>query len=536
MPTFKLNGQDLEYQPGDTIIRAAWRAGIEIPHYCWHPGLSIAANCRMCLVEVKSGRPMMLPILQWDASKNEYVEATKPKLVPACQQAITDGLEVSSQSDQVKTAQASVQEFLLLNHPVDCPICDQAGECKLQDYWLAHQSKLKRKQTEPVHKSKGVSFGPTIVYDGERCVMCTRCVRFNDEVVGDPVLDMRERGNVNEIILAPGRLLDHKYSLMNEHVCPVGALTSRDFRFKARVWFLKAAPSVCSGCATGCNTFIDFDPRNQEVQRLRPRDNEAVNQYWMCDDGMMSYRRYHEDRVRLGRVRADAGLQDVAPLTAVKEAAALLVAAKKDGKKVAVVFSAQHSSEDNYVLGKLARDVLGASGAYLAALGGWDGDAILRDADNNPNRAGATAVAAQHGFAPLGTTAKLLEDVAAGSVHVVLALGWASKESAAELAALSKTPVISFTSNEGALPSIAQIVVPVAVHAETSGTFVNRGGVAQQFKRAIHAPPGVKPAWEALLDLGRALGATLDVAKLDDVRRALPVAAIPAQAAAAPAA
>jgi NADH-quinone oxidoreductase subunit G len=532
MPTFKLNGQDVEYQPGDTIIRAAWRAGIEIPHYCWHPGLSVAANCRMCLVEVKSGRPMMLPILQWDAKKNEYVEATKPKLVPACQQAVTDGLEVSSQSEQVKQAQASVQEFLLLNHPVDCPICDQAGECKLQDYWLAHQTKLKRKATEPVHKVKGVRFGPTIVYDGERCVMCTRCVRFNEEVVKDPVLDMRERGNVNEIVLSPGRELNHKYSLMNEHVCPVGALTSRDFRFKARVWFLKAAPSVCGGCATGCNTFIDFDPRTQEVQRLRPRDNESVNQYWMCDDGMMSYRRFHTERVRLGRVRTGQELIEVAPQSALKEAAGLLAAAKQGGRKLGVVFSAQHASEDNFVLAKLARDVLGASHVYLAAQGGWEGDTILRDADNNPNRAGATAVAAQHGFTALGTTASLLEDVAAGKVGVVLALGWASKETAAELAGLGRVPVISFTSNEGALPSVATVVVPVAVHAEMHGTFTNRAGIAQQFKRAIHAPPGIKPAWESLLDLARALGANLNLGKLEDVRRALPASTPSAQPAA----
>ncbi len=532
MPTFKLNGQDLEYQPGDTIIRAAWRAGIEIPHYCWHPGLSVVASCRMCLVEVKSGRPMMLPIMQWDAKKNEYVDATKVKLVPACQQAVTDGLEVSSQSEPAKAAHATVQEFLLLNHPVDCPICDQAGECKLQDYWLAHQTKLKRKQTEPVHKSKAVRFGPTIVYDGERCVMCTRCIRFNDEVAKDPVLDMRERGNVNEICLSPGRELDHKYTLMSEHVCPVGALTSRDFRFKARVWFLKAAPSVCSGCATGCNMFIDFEPRAQEVQRLRPRDNEAVNKYWMCDDGMMSYRRFHEGRVTAGRVRATGGLVDVTPSAALTEAAALLAAAKKAGKKVGVVFSAQHSSEDNHVLAKFARDVLGASSVYLAAQGGWDGDAILRDADNNPNRAGATAVAAQHGFASLGTTAKLLADVASGSVGAVLALGWASQESAAELAALSKVPVISLASNEGALPSVASVLVPVATHAETNGTFTNRHGLAQQFKRAIHAPDGIKSAWETLADLARALGATIDFGKLEDVRRALPASTPTAQPAA----
>ena len=191
-------------------------------------------------------------------------------------------------SDHVKKARAAVQEFLLLNHPVDCPICDQAGECKLQDYWLEHQKTQKRMRDEPVHKPKAVSFGPTIVYDAERCVMCTRCIRFFDEVAKDPVLDMRERGNLNEIFVAPGRQLDNKYTYMADWVCPVGALTTKDFRFKARVWFLRSVKSVCQGCATGCNTYLDYDSRFNRTYRYRPRENEAVNKYWMCDDGMVS--------------------------------------------------------------------------------------------------------------------------------------------------------------------------------------------------------------------------------------------------------
>ena len=254
MPSFKLDGREVPIEPGDTIMRAAWRQGIEIPHYCFHPGLSVAANCRMCLVEIKTDRPMLMPTLKWDAEKQAYVPGGKPKLTPACQAPAVPDQEVFSKSPEALNAQSHVQEFLLLNHPVDCPICDQAGECKLQDYWYTSQGKTKRKRTEPVHKPKAVRFGPTIVYDAERCIMCTRCVRFCDEVVGDHVLDMRERGNKNEITVSPGRELNHKYTLMTEHVCPVGALTSRDFRFKARVWFLRTANGVCNGCATGCNS------------------------------------------------------------------------------------------------------------------------------------------------------------------------------------------------------------------------------------------------------------------------------------------
>lgn len=518
MPSFKLDGKEIPFEAGDTIIRAAWKQGIEIPHYCWHPGLSVAANCRMCLVEIKAARPMMLPILAWDEKKKDYVEAVKPKLQPACQIEATEGMDVLSKSKEVVQAQAAVQEFLLLNHPVDCPICDQAGECKLQDYWLAHQTKAKRKDTEPVHKPKGVRFGETIVYDAERCIMCTRCIRFCDEVVGDHVLDMRERGNRNEICVSPGRELDHDYTLMTEHVCPVGALTSKDFRFKARVWFLKSAPSVCTGCATGCNTWVDFDPRYQRVQRLRPRDNAAVNKFWMCDDGMLSYHRYHEDRLVTGRVRSEGKVGEVTRDEAIQAAADAL----KSSKKLAVVLSAQHSNEDNFVLLKVARDLLGARKVFLGALdatkSGWKGDEILKNADNNPNRAGALLVAGEK----LEGTAALAKAIEAGEVDAVLSLGFAAAESVQELAALLKVPHVNLAANVGPLPQVASVVVPVASVAESSGTFVNGKGLAQTFSRAVTAPAGITTGWETATAIAKLLGHEFGMKKLPEVRAAMP--------------
>src|SRR5579863_4790396 len=345
MATFKLDGQPIPFEPGDTIIRAAHRQGVEIPHYCWHPGLSAPANCRMCLVEIlpKPGtRPLSLDILEWDSKAKEYRTVQKPKLQPACYMGAADGMEVlSDTSDNVKRARHDVQEFLLLNHPVDCPICDQAGECKLQDYWLEYQKTQKRMHDEPVHKPKAVVFGPSIVYDAERCVMCTRCIRFMDEVAKDHVLDMRERGNTNEITVAPGRQLDGHYTFMTEHVCPVGALTTKDFRFKARVWFLRTAPSVCQGCATGCNAHLDYDPRYNKAYRYRPRDNEKVNKFWMCDDGMLTYKEAHAARIVEARVRGEFATVP----QAVEQARAMLVAAAKPA--VAFVLSAAHSLEDN---------------------------------------------------------------------------------------------------------------------------------------------------------------------------------------------
>jgi NADH-quinone oxidoreductase subunit G len=524
MPKFVLDGKEIAFEPGETVMQAAWREGIEIPHYCWHPGLSIAANCRMCLVQIESGRQMAMPQLAFDEAKGEYVPATKPKLQPACQLAAAEDMVISSTNDEVKKAQASVQEFLLLNHPVDCPICDQAGECKLQDYYYEHQGTLKRKLTEPVHKPKGVRFGPTIVYDAERCIMCTRCIRVCDEVAKDHVLDMRERGNKNEIILAPGRELDHKYSLMTEHVCPVGALTSQDFRFKARVWFLKSRPSVCTGCATGCNSHADFDPRNGKIYRLRPRDNENVNKFWMCDDGMMTYTRHDTDRIMMPTIGRGE------ERTPIAEHEALALAAEQlrgvEPSKLAVVLNAQSSTEDNLALAKLAAR-LGAGQLYLAALAGWEGDDILRSYDNNPNRAGAIQAAAG---AALKSIDDLVADVQGGAVQGVLALGWATGEKLEELAPLvSLDAVVSLTSHLGPLPAVASITIPVADTFEIDGTFVNEKGIAQSFGAVLPLPAGVEPAWKTVLDLARVLGAELGFYDLAGLRRGLEDAAEAAQ-------
>jgi NADH-quinone oxidoreductase subunit G len=517
MPTLKIDETDVPFEAGDTIIRAAWRAGIEIPHYCWHPGLSVAANCRMCLVEIKAERPVNLPILKWDEKKNEYVHAEKPKLQPACQTAASDGMHVFTKNDNVKEAQSAVQEFLLLNHPVDCPICDQAGECKLQDYWLDHQHDHKRKLTEPVHKPKGVRFGPTIVYDAERCIVCTRCIRVCDELAGDHVLDLRERSNKNEVVLAPGRRLDHRYSLMTEHVCPVGALTSRDFRFKARVWFLKSAPGVCNGCATGCNTHVDYDPRVNQVFRLRPRDNLDVNKYWMCDDGMMTYRQLTENRVLVPTIGRGPDREEVTTKQILRIAGRRLL--EHDGAKVGVVLSAGHSTEDNAVLARLAKEVLGTDKVYLGALPGWEGDDILRHADNNPNRRGALLAA---GATELETIEDLVHDALGGEIDGVIALGFACGETVAELEALAKLRTfINLTTNAGPLSETANIVVPVAHFAEMDGTFVNAKGLHQRFSQAIPAPGAIQPAWLTLLAIAEVMQKPLPMRTLADIEKEL---------------
>jgi NADH-quinone oxidoreductase subunit G len=516
MPTFKLDGKDIPFEAGESIIRAAQKAGIEIPHYCWHPGLSAPANCRMCLVEIKPGanqRAMMLDILEWDPELNDYRPAQKPKLQPACQLPAVDGQEVLSEtSKHVLKARHGVQELLLLNHPVDCPICDQAGECKLQDYWLEHQQTQKRMRDEPIHKPKAVVFGPTIVYDAERCVMCTRCIRFMDEVAKDPVLDMRERGNLNEIFVSPGRQLEGHYTFMTEHVCPVGALTTKDFRFKARVWFLRSAKSVCQGCATGCNAWLDFDNRTNKAYRYRPRDNEAVNKYWMCDEGMLSYRAAHEGRVteaRIGRKKATVE-------AAINEATKRLADVAQG--KVAFVLSAQHSIEDNWAMRELGK-LAGASTFYLSGAGAGYEDKILISADKNSNFAGAHDLAG----AGVKTFANLIDDIRKGSIAHVVALGGVTPkndpEDATALGMLSTLVVVA--AHQGALTEAAHVVLPATSWAEHSGTYVNRQNIRQVAEKGLEPIGASQPAWQHARSLAKALRVEPTWTKLKDIRAAL---------------
>jgi NADH-quinone oxidoreductase subunit G len=520
MPTFKLDGREIPFEKGETVIQAAHRAGIDIPHYCWHPGLSVAANCRMCLVEVMPppGRPaMMLNVLAYDAETKQYVDQQKPKLQPACQQAVTEGLEIKSESSKhVEKARAAVQEFLLLNHPVDCPICDQAGECRLQDYWLEHQHSAKRMRDEPVHKPKAAVFGPTIVYDAERCIVCTRCVRFCEEVAGDPVLSVRERGNVNEIVVSPGRELDNAYTLMTEHVCPVGALTSKDFRFKARVWFLRSVRSVCQGCATGCNAHLDYDPRNNTVYRHRPRDNAEVNKYWMCDEGMLDYARAHEGRLldpKLGGEVVKVG-------TALDRGAELLRGA--EAGKTAVLLSAQHSLEDNFAVLELATQQLGVTHVFATGRPAGPGDNILRHTDKNPNTAGVLSLlGARKPF----NFAQLANAIGSGAITHVLALGSEIEEPNLAPALGKLKGLVVLGTWDGPLARAAHVALPASSWAEADGSFMNAKGLVQESEQAIEPVGQSRPAWKLAAALGVRLGAAVPFRNLEELRAALAGAA-----------
>jgi NADH-quinone oxidoreductase subunit G len=349
-------------------------------------------------------------------------------------------------------------------------------------------------------------------------------VRFVDEVAKDPVLAKRERGNLSEIVLAPGRQLDNNYTLMTEYVCPVGALTAKDFRFKARVWFLRSARTVCQGCATGCNAHLDYDPRTMTVYRHRPRENMAVNQYWMCDVGMLSYRRAHEARVTHARVGGKLG----ASAEALDEIKRRLAGAPAG--KLALVLSAQHSSEDNYALARLGREHLRAGHVFLSGRPHGPGDGILYHPDKNPNAAGAAAAAGGE----CGSFDDLLAAIAAGRVTHVLALGAEVPAEEGAIAALGRlATLVTVAAHEGPLVAAAHVVLPATTWAEAAGTYVNAKGMAQKSEAAIRPRGESRPAWEWAHLVAKALGLPYGFAKLSDLRRAMAPAAEAAPAAAA---
>jgi NADH-quinone oxidoreductase subunit G len=355
--------------------------------------------------------------------------------------------------------------------------------------------------------------------------MCTRCIRFMAEVAKDPVLDMRERGNLNEITVGPGRQLDGHYTFMTEHVCPVGALTTKDFRFKARVWFLRTAESVCQGCATGCNSHLDYDPRYNKAYRHRPRDNEKVNKYWMCDEGMLSYREAHDDRITTARVRG----KDASVGAALDEVRSIFASVPKES--VAIVFGAGHSLEDNWALRELGMVLLGSKHAFWSGRPDGYEDTILIHRDKNSNTQGVKVIAP--GARPLQD---LVDDVSAGRVTHVIALGGAASTDAG---ALRGAKVVTVAAHRGPLTENATVVLPATSWAEHSGTYVNAKGLRQYAEKGLEPLGDSQPAWKLLADLAGALGLEPSWSKLKQIRAQLggnPGADAPAAAApAAPA-
>lgn len=486
--TFTVDGREVVAAPGTNMIDAAKQVGVEIPYYCYHPRLSVAANCRMCLVE----------------------SSAAGKLVPACQTPIAEGMAVKTSTEKVKDEQRAVMEFLLLNHPVDCSICDQAGECKLQDYYARYDHKPSRLDGDKVLKNKRKILGPTVVLDQERCIMCTRCVRFMNEVAKEPQLGVFGRGSHERIDVFPdGGGLTSNYSGNTVDICPVGALLNRDFRFRARAWFLSSTPSVCTGCSRGCSVYADF--MGQDVYRLRPRENDAINASWMCDQGRLTYKAIGNDRLLSARGAKGQGAPEVTRLDAVAAAARLLVPGQ-----VTVVISAAVSNEDAMAALAVARDVLKVQTVYLTGRADGAQDKLLMTSDKNPNRAGVEAIASGFGLT-LKPVAELR--IEAGRVAWMIGAEASNAEALAQTLSGFRALVLQAV-NDGPLARAAEVLLPAASHVEDEGTFTQVAGITQRFRRAFPPRGDAWPHWRWAVELSRALGVDVPHGSARDVFKA----------------
>ena len=463
MPKFVLNEKEIEFNHGETIMQAGVRNGIEIPNFCWHPSLSISGNCRICLVEIEK----------------------MPKLAIACSTLAADGMVVHSLSEKSIAARNAVMEFLLINHPLDCPICDEAGECKLQDYAYSHSTGESRFIEEKVHKDKRVPLGPYVMFDAERCISCSRCIRFCDEIAKDPELTFIKRGDRVTIVTYPGEEMDNPYSLNTTDICPVGALTNRDFRFKARVWDMSSTKSVCNGCARGCN--MDIWVRNNEVLRLTPRLNEEVNSYWMCDHGRVDTFKFINDEDRLSgpHLRKDGTLTLTTWDEAIEKVVSELKSFKKD--EIAFIGSAYSTVEDNYIFAHFAKSVFNSNNIdFIRHEDPSFGDEILRKSDVTPNSLGAELSGVKPGKNGLNIDG-IIKGIKDGHIKALYIIedDIVSINPELETVLAKLDLLIVHATNFNKTASLADIVFPAATYAEKNGTIVNFQGIVQRIRPAV---------------------------------------------------
>ena len=473
-----------------TMIQACEQAKTDVPHYCWHPKLPVAGNCRMCLVEF--GTPALGPDRKPVTNPDGTPKIAKsPRPAIACATPISPGMEIYTTTPSVKQMREGVLESLLINHPLDCPICDQAGECKLQEYSIDYGQSASRFVEHKVHKPKAVDLGPRIVFDAERCILCTRCIRFTRDVAGDDKLGIVNRGSYNTIATFPGTPFDNNYTLNTVDICPVGALTSKDFRFQMRVWFLKETKSVCTSCGTGCSALLSS--REGKIYRYTPRDNDAVNGSWMCDAGRLNYKWIHlPDRLKEVLVRG----QKSTWIVALNEVADKLKNVPVGS--LAIVASARQTNEELWLISKL-KHKLGAVSDSVPRAG--EADKLLVSADKNPNTNGARLT--RICFTEVGTNLpQIAAGIQSGQIKTLLVFGEdVTKHGiSAELLGKLDTLVVSDIL-PNATTQLAHYLLPGAAHAEKRGTFTNTKGRVQKFMQAVEAPGDARAEWEFLHDL-----------------------------------
>jgi NADH-quinone oxidoreductase subunit G len=510
MPKFTFNDREIEAKQGQTIIQAAQDHGMEIPHYCYHPDLPIDGNCRMCLVEVEK----------------------MPKLTPACTTVVNEGMIVRSDNERVKTSVRGVLEFLLINHPVDCPVCDQAGECRLQDYYMVyglHTSEIPLEMK--VRKRKVIDLGEMVVLDQERCVLCSRCIRFFEHVTGTGEMQFFGRGDHVAIGTFEDRPLENPYSGNVVDICPVGALTSRDFRFRCRVWFLHSTDSVCGGCSTGCNMRIDH--RDGTIFRLLPRRNAEVNRSWLCDEGRLSYHALNNsERVVRPLLKGRDGMQ--APVKwedAARSIDAKLkeTAAAGGAGSILGLASASATNEALFLFKRYLSDHLGAT-QFDFRLDSEDKtvteeeDEILRHVDKHPNSMGAMKLGLMSD--ELGGIQGAIESARAGRIKAGVIIYFkplvrreSDEEAERRLVELVKALEYSvvLASHKADWQSEASAVLPVAAWSEEEGTYTNYQGRVQLAGKAVEPGGDILPVWEIFAMLLHASGVKSPWMSPDDV-------------------
>ena len=523
MVNVQIDGVWQQFPKGTRVIEACGQVGKFIPRYCYHPKLSSPGNCRMCMVEMGTPRlgPDRKPELDADG-KPVINWIPRPQI--SCAQDVAEGMAVRTNSPIAVEARKGVLEFLLINHPLDCPICDQAGECRLQEFAVDFGQAKTRFLEQKVKKPKNVELGPRVTLDDERCILCTRCIRFMREVAKDDVIGIVERGSYNTITCYPGKALDSNYSLNTVDLCPVGALTSSDFRFQMRVWFLRETKSICTSCATGCNTTIGA--RENIMYRQTPRENNDVNEAWMCDFGRLNFHDLHSKDRLLSPIAGNTqtGVEEPDWTKAIQDATDALK--YYPASKVAVIASGKMTNEELFLTGRLIKS-LGVT-QYDIVPHIAEGDDILLSADRNPNTAGAKLLGVS-AASPGANLLAIAEGVRSGAIKALVVLGENAVDAGLAQADLNKLEVLVVVSMlPNATTDVAGFVFPGAGFAEKRGSMINKQGRLQRLNRAIQPPGLAHDDWEILRDLIQAVTCSnIGLHAIEDVFKQM-TAAVPA--------
>ncbi len=467
MAIVNIDGKSYEFEGKHRLLQWCLDNSIEIPYFCYHPAMSVPTNCRMCLVEMGTqARDRETKELVFDENQSPVIN-WMPKPTTSCNLGMSDGLFIKTHrsSKTIATAQKGVLEYMLINHPLDCPICDQAGECPLQIWTYKYGPEGSRFEALKVHKKKHVELGPRVVLDEERCINCTRCVRFTDEISKSSQLTIVGRGDKNCPGTAPGQSFDDPYSMNTIDICPVGALTSKAHRFKARVWEMAYAPSIDLNDSTGTNIHVWI--RDNKVLRITPRKNLDVNQYWMPDAHRLNTALYNDNRANGVKITGDI---PVPFADGISKAGALLATA---GSDALLLGSAYASLESNFALRQLANQLGVKDVYYVTHVVPGHGDNWLIQDDRTPNAAACELL----GFVPM--TAAELKTKLAGKVPFLYSLENDAAFATLDAEALSGIPSIVHAAYNHPAYTSAEIVLPAAIAIEAEGTYINKQGKAQ---------------------------------------------------------